>query len=469
MPNLPPLEHLRTSLSDPVALRWELRRRRVPLGTDDELLAFVEATFGVHVPAVACCADHQSPAQAFCDAYFARHPVALWVGSRGFAGKTTLLGLLALTEAITLGVDVTILGGSGQQSERVLEVMTRMWNAPHAPRHLLETAPALRRTRFVWGNTVIALPASQTAVRGPHPERLRVDEADEIDFPVLEAAQGQPMDRGGVRAHTVMSSTHQYADGTMTALLRRAAGQGWPTYTWCWRETLEPAGWLSQAAVDRKRSEVSVQMWNTEYELQEPVVTGRAIDSDAVEWTFDPTRGTVLAADLERGWQGEAPVTGNGVYYASGADWAQTVDYTVIATLRCDTRPLRLVAAYRTHRLLWPEMIAKFNDRIATYQGPAAHDHTGGGNVVGDYVQGPVADVDLVGQARRDLFQNYIVALERHEIAMPRIEPFYTEHKFCRVEDLFGGGHPPDTVVACALAYYAFRTQRAPGDYGITI
>ena len=288
--------------------------------------------FGVHVPAVACCADHQSPAQAFCDAYFARHPVALWVGSRGFAGKTTLLGLLALTEAITLGVDVTILGGSGQQSERVLEVMTRMWNAPHAPRHLLETAPALRRTRFVWGNTVIALPASQTAVRGPHPERLRVDEADEIDLPVLEAAQGQPMDRGGVRAHTVMSSTHQYADGTMTALLRRAAGQGWPTYTWCWRETLEPAGWLSQAAVDRKRSEVSVQMWNTEYELQEPVVTGRAIDSDAVEWTFDPTRGTVLAADLERGWQGEAPVTRNGVYYASGADWAQTVDYTVIAT-----------------------------------------------------------------------------------------------------------------------------------------
>ena len=73
------------------------------------------------------------------------------------------------------------------------------------------------------------------------------------------------------------------------------------------------------------------------------------------------------------------------------------------------------------------------------------------------------------GQARRDLFQNYIVALERHEIAMPRIEPFYTEHKFCRVEELFGGGHPPDTVLACALAYHAFRTQRAPGDYGITI
>ena len=26
----------------------------------------------------------------------------------------------------------------------------------------------------------------------------------------------------------------------MTALLRRGATQGWPLYTWCWQETLEP-------------------------------------------------------------------------------------------------------------------------------------------------------------------------------------------------------------------------------------
>ena len=61
-----------------------------------------------------------------------------------------------------------------------------------------------------------------------------------------------------------------------------------------------------------------------------------------------------------------------------------------------------------------------------------------------------------------------IAALERHEIKMPRVEPVYSEHRYCRAEDLFGHGHPPDTVVACALAYHAFRTCRAPGDYGIT-
>ena len=30
-------------------------------------------------------------------------------------------------------------------------------------------------------------------------------------------------------------------------------------------------------------------------------------------------------------------------------------------------------------------------------------------------------------------------------------------------------GHPPDTVVALAMAYHAFKTGRRPGDYGITI
>ena len=54
-------------------------------------------------------------------------------------------------------------------------------------------------------------------------------------------------------------------------------------------------------------------------------------------------------------------------------------------------------------------------------------------------------------------------------IKMPRLEPFYREHKYCSVDALYGNGHPPDTVVACALAYHAFRIGRAPGDYGIII
>ena len=38
----------------------------------------------------------------------------------------------------------------------------------------------------------------------------------------------------------------------------------------------------------------------------------------------------------------------------------------------------------------------------------------------------------------------------------------YTEHKHCGEDDLFGSGHPPDTLVALALAYHAFKTGRRP-------
>ena len=48
-----------------------------------------------------------------------------------------------------------------------------------------------------------------------------------MDLRVLEAAHGQPMDRAGVQSQTVISSTHQHPDGTMTAVLQRAAARDW--------------------------------------------------------------------------------------------------------------------------------------------------------------------------------------------------------------------------------------------------
>ena len=481
MPTLPSRETLRTILSSPQAARTELQRRRVPTGTDGDLLAFVEETFGLRIPAVACCPGHVAPAQAFCDAYFNRAPVAVWKASRGFGGKSTLLATLALTEAITRPADVTVLGGSAQQSERVLEAMTLLWRAPKAPAYLLDSPPAVRKTRFVWGNTITALPASQTAVRGPHPQRLRIDEADEMLLAVLDAAQGQPMDRAGVQAQTVISSTHQHPDGTMTAVLQRAADRGWPVYQWCYRETLEPHGWLTEDQVTRKRLELPRTMWETEYELQEPSAEGRAFDAAVVERMFDADLGThIPAGDLEHIWRGQPGPPAErawpdpaGAWYCTGIDWAQKRDYTVAAVVRCDTTPLQLVAVYRTQRRPWLTMTEKVGALLDEYPGPAEHDATGAGTAIGafpalaahDQLQG----VTLVGRVRTDLFRNYIGAIERHEIVCPRIDAFYTEHLYCGEDDLFGSGHPPDTVVAMALAYHAFKTGRQPGDYGITL
>ena len=136
--------------------------------------------------------------------------------------------------------------------------MGQAWNAPQAPRHLLASDP-LR-----------ALLASQSSVRCPHPVRLRCDEIDTMDLDILHAALGQPMSKGGVPAQTVLSSTHQVADGSMSAALKLAAENSWGVAEWCYKETMQPHGWLSPEEVEAKRQDLPAHVFAVEIDLQRP-------------------------------------------------------------------------------------------------------------------------------------------------------------------------------------------------------
>ncbi len=427
----------------------------IPITNEEALKDFIRLSWGVSIPDKQICQNHSTPWRAFCDAYFARSAVSVWHGSRGFAGKSFLLATLGLTEAVTLGADVNVLGGSGEQSRRVLDHMRNRWAFSGAPAAML-IGEARTETRLTNGATIEALMASQASVRGPHEPRLRLDEIDEMDLSILDAAMGQPMEQNGIKAQTVMSSTRQYADGTMTEVLRRAAQRGWPVFEWCWIESLYPHGWLSQAAVDQKRQEVTSAMWETEYDLQEPSPESRAIQPQAVEELFDKTLGE-FDGNAHEYIEIEPPV--EGVDYATGADWARSNDWTIIITLRTDTRPQRVVAWERTGRMDWPVMITRYTDRRKRYPGSGLHDATGIGDVVQSYVG--ESGMILVGQARADLLTEYIAAIERREITYPLIHWVYSEHKYASREDVYAGGsvhHLPDSICAGALAWKSAHT-----------
>ena len=267
--------------------------------TDAALFSWLRDSLGVVVPERGCCDEHTAPAEAVARAYFAcrgfvrsgkdkgrpidpgSEPVSVWLASRGFGGKSHLLAALALAEAATLGAEVRVLGGSADQSENVVRYMDA-WTARDRVAGLLadqyggRSAGLTRsRVRLARGGMVDAMAASSKAVRGPHPSRLRVDEADELDVRILDAALGQTMATAGVRAQTVISSTHHYHDGTMTEVLRRAEDNGWPVYRWCYRCTerseANPTGWLDPAEIERKRAEVPASMFRAEYDLQWPM------------------------------------------------------------------------------------------------------------------------------------------------------------------------------------------------------
>lgn len=441
--------------------------------TDNELWWWVYATWGVKIPRTKVCPNHVAPFDAFADAFFARSPVAIWKASRGFGGKTQLISLLGMSELVALGAFVTILGGSGAQSLRVHETMQEAWHYESAPREMLLKDPTKFDTYLKNGGKARTLMASTKSVRGPHPQRMRLDEIDEMEMNVLTSAQGQPMrkkNKAGVLldTNTVMSSTHQYPTGTMTQILERAKENNWPVYQWCWKETSNPVdGWLTEEEVNRKREEIPKHMWEAEYDLQEPSFEGRAIDEAAVERMFDPNLG-YSAADEGKYIEIHPPREDRD--YVTGVDWAKSKDYTVIWTFDATVEPWVTVAFERIRRRPWPQMVDRLNKRWARYGGKVAHDATGIGSVVNDYIVFPegarardLIPVIMAGRARNDMITNYVSAVERHELSAPRLQWVYEEHKFVTPDDLYNGStsaHLPDSVAAGALARSLHNTWK---------
>lgn len=409
---------------------------------------------------------------AFADAYFGRNPTQVWEASRGFGGKSTLLALLGLLKSVTLSCEVGILGGSLEQSNRVHEHMTAAWGHRQAPTYLLASDPAATHTYLRNGGKIRTQAASQKSARGPHQPYLLLDEVDEMELPIFDAALGQPMEQMGfnlatgqaeeVRQQTVISSTHQHAEGTMTEVKRRAAEKGWPVHRWCYRETLRPHGWLAQRTVDVRRGQVTSVMWDTEFELQEPSAEGRAIQPAAIATMFRRELGVFAGAEGEY-IETDGPDHTDGSV-GHGADWAKEQDYTVVTSICFRCQPAHVVSFKRMRRRAWGAMEAELAMRKARYGGRALHDKTGVGNRVDDNVRDFATGFLFVGQKRTGLLTDYIAqAVESEALVSPFITSMHSEHLYASHEDVFGGGkshHLPDTIAAAALAWRAGRAFR---------
>lgn len=572
---------------------------RPPLN-DDELWWLVYTMWGVQIPRVKICDDHVAPFTAFAHAFFARSPFALWYGSRG-TGKSLMLALLGLTRAVVLESDVTILGGSMAQSMNVHGHIEDFMGRPNAPRQALHR---LIDSELEWasGNTIKPLPASQTTVRGPHPQTcvagwtllstpegperidaltvgrkvlvssdmrsarwgrvqavldqgrrdtmiletstgreicltpdhevwtargwvradglepgdalvaqdpfagsltvagLRVgppthvwdvttdagnffadgvlvhncllDEIDEMDKKIYDAAQGQPMEKPNARGMPVLdlmiaSSTWQRPIGTFQEVLDMCKEKDLPVFSWCFLEQLEPHGWMKKAFVEAKRKTVPAEMFRVEYELGEPDGGQRAFDLTKIEQYFVeyPTPLDERHAYHDDMWIWEKP---NPMHsYAIGADWAKSKDMTVIVVFRTDIYPRKVAYLRILNRRPWPVMIEMYNDQQNAYNAVGAHDATGLGSVVSDYVDERTSKIHMIGQKRTQLINEYIVAFEQGHYLLPRQTAMYKGHRDTSVDDVYSparwDAHLNDDVAAAAIAHRAAERQAPPG------
>ena len=482
---------------------------RRPPATDDELWQFVHDHFGeslvrdVHPDCVA--RGHVAPFTAFADAYFARVPLVLWIGSRGLAGKTYLLGLLIATEVATLGAGVSLFGGSREQAVIAFDYARRFWER--------DTGGALPAARWQARGVAVANggdlkvhATSRRSARGQHRPRLRIDEADEFELEklnrerirVLDDALGQPLPQGEVAAQIVIASTWHRADGPVTLLRQRLesgelVGQ---IQEWCYRESLQrvvdgvAVGWLEEGTVERKRGDLTREQFRVEVELQEPTAEDRAIDRDAVDRMWDVSFCEVKDG-VPRPQQGDLgeyiewpccrdydPAAGPHSWhrYATGCDWGRRRDLTAIVTYRTDVDDgfWWLVAWEVDRGRNWDHLAERFNWRVERFPGPAAHDATGmGGDVLHEssLIRVPATPVQLTGGPtgrRTRLFTEYVLAIEQAKFLGPRIERAWRDHRGVTRNDLWGSGHPPDSFVAGALAW-SLRRESALLDLDLGV
>lgn len=428
---------------------------KLPVRSEETLREYVRLTQGLLIPDKQVCPTHSTPWRAYCDAFFGRAPVMVWKASRGLGGKTQLLASLTKAKAELQIADVSVLGGTGEQSKRVLDAMGEFWKHPTCPATLI--GEVKREFRLRNGAQIQALMASTTSTRGAHPQFLAIDEVDECDIEIVDSALGQPMDdpcRPWAEACTVLSSTHHYPDAAMTEIITRAADRGWPVHEWCIHETREGnGGWLTEKQIEKTRATMTSAQWENEVMLQEPSPDSRAIMPASVAAMFCRELG-VFAGAPRQYIETEKP-RDEGVY-THGADWAKSNDWTIIVTMRVDCKPARVVAFERLGREPWPAMIARLDDRVARYGGTAAHDATGGGSVVADLLKCEAAPFVMTGRNRADLIADYIGAIERAKIVAPFIAHMEAEHRLAS-RNIFRAGdeHLPDTIAAGALAWWA--------------
>ena len=141
----------------------------------------------MEMPETALCAGHATPLDYLCHSFFEEEGDAVVWACRG-GGKTMVGAVATLLDLLFKpGIQVRILGGSFEQSERMYRYLLSLVQAHFS--HCLSAQPTQRRLEFTNGSRVEVLAQSDRSVRGQRVQKLRCDEVELFDEGVWQAAQ----------------------------------------------------------------------------------------------------------------------------------------------------------------------------------------------------------------------------------------------------------------------------------------
>jgi len=208
------------------------------LHSDEELARFLKRRLGIRIPDQQVCPDHQAPFSFVADVFFGRVVDAV-VWSCRSGGKSFNEALLTFLDShFRTKCDTRVLAGSFYQGRQVYEATLDFWDEPGWTQFLL-SEPTKSETLLKNGSGFEVLTASQRSVRGPHPQRLKLDEIDELARDLYDAALSQPQSQHGIPASVIMTSTMHRPFGLMQEVIDNRHKMGLKLYKWCFLEVVE--------------------------------------------------------------------------------------------------------------------------------------------------------------------------------------------------------------------------------------
>ena len=218
--------------------------RRTRPASRRDLRNYVKVFLSLDVPQKPVCPGHNSPLDYLWHCFGADFDRAdrpnadavVWANRGG--GKTALAAVATLLDCLFKpGCQVRILGGSGEQSQRMYQYLAAFLQKGFD--ELLDGALRKDRCRFSNGSAVEVLTQSHTSVRGQHIQKLRCDEVELFDADVFEAAKFTTQSTDSIRAAMEVISTMHRPYGLMQRLVSKAHENGTAVFKWCIWETVE--------------------------------------------------------------------------------------------------------------------------------------------------------------------------------------------------------------------------------------
>lgn len=185
---------------------------------DEDLLFYVKEFLGFEYPTKAFCAHHTAPAQVLCDIFFERVLfVLLWANRLG--GKTQLVANINHLDSVFKGpIEIVNAGAAVDQADRGYQYYVSSFKNSLL-RKLIDGEPLLSKTLLTNGSKTSIITGSKKGFNGPHPEKVRIDEVELMDWDVLQEGLSMSKSTKRARAQDVLSSTRKVSKGVVQRLL----------------------------------------------------------------------------------------------------------------------------------------------------------------------------------------------------------------------------------------------------------